>query len=87
MLIFNIYRKFATAKVGHIPLSHTTTRSVTMKKKRILIPLIILIVFILYLNRDTLNPFAPDCKNLPAGTPKPAECQKPVKEVAPGFEL
>ncbi|MCV9877492.1 hypothetical protein [Brenneria izbisi] len=58
-----------------------------MKKKRILIPLIILIVFILYLNRDALNPFAPDCKNLPAGTPKPAECRKPVKEVAPGFEL
>ncbi|WP_168197661.1 hypothetical protein [Brenneria corticis] len=56
-----------------------------MKRKRILIPLIILVVFILYLNRDALNPFAPDCKNIPAGTPKPAECKPKV--VAPGFEL
>ncbi|MBJ7220870.1 MULTISPECIES: hypothetical protein [unclassified Brenneria] len=57
-----------------------------MKRKRILI-LIILVLFILYLNRDALNPFATDCKNIPAGTPKPEECKKPVKEVAPGFEL
>ncbi|MEE3661660.1 hypothetical protein V2I52_06905 [Brenneria sp. g21c3] len=56
-----------------------------MKRKRILIPLIILVLFILYLNRDALNPFATDCKNIPAGTPKPAECKPKV--VAPGFEL
>ncbi|MEC5320324.1 hypothetical protein VSX61_15500 [Brenneria populi subsp. brevivirga] len=58
-----------------------------MKRKRILIPLIILLLFILYLNREALNPFAPDCKNIPAGTPKPEACKKPAKVVAPGFEI
>ncbi|AIK14222.1 hypothetical protein [Pectobacterium atrosepticum] len=58
-----------------------------MKRKRILIPLLILFLFVLYLNRDALNPFAPDCKNLPANQPKPEACKKPVKEVAPGFEI
>ncbi|QTF08448.1 hypothetical protein HC231_11410 [Brenneria izadpanahii] len=58
-----------------------------MKRKRILIPLITLALLILYLNRDALNPFAPDCDNIPAGTPKPEVCNKPAKVVAPGFEL
>ncbi|MCG8707842.1 hypothetical protein JHU04_001039 [Brenneria sp. 4F2] len=54
-----------------------------MKRKRILIPLIVLVLFVLYLNREALNPFAPDCDK----TPKPEACNKPVKVVAPGFEL
>ncbi|TCV05743.1 hypothetical protein EDC54_1059 [Samsonia erythrinae] len=58
-----------------------------MKRKRILIPLLIFILFILYLNRDALNPFAPDCSHLPANQPTPDACKKPVKVVAPGFEI
>ncbi|QZN97541.1 hypothetical protein [Symbiopectobacterium purcellii] len=53
-----------------------------MTKKCLLIAIIVLL---LYLNRDALNPFKPDCTTIPAGAPKPDACQ--VKEVAPGFEI
>lgn len=56
-----------------------------MTKKCLLALLIAFVLLLLYANREALNPFAPDCKAIPAGTPKPDACK--VKVVAPGFEI
>ncbi|MBP2847156.1 hypothetical protein J8655_17005 [Dickeya oryzae] len=58
-----------------------------MKRKRLRTILLILLLLLIYVNRESLNPFTPDCTARSPTTDVPAACRKPVKEVAPGFEL
>ncbi|WP_226067825.1 hypothetical protein [Dickeya zeae] len=57
------------------------------KRKRLRAVLLILLLCLIYLNRESLNPFTPDCSAQLPKSALPAACRKPVKEVAPGFEL
>ncbi|MGM3184417.1 hypothetical protein [Dickeya oryzae] len=57
------------------------------KKKRLRTIVLILLLLLIYVNRELLNPFAPDCNARSPASDVPAACRKPVKEVAPGFEL
>ncbi|MCO7256358.1 MULTISPECIES: hypothetical protein [Dickeya] len=57
------------------------------KKKRLRTIVLILLLLLIYVNRESLNPFAPDCNARSPASDAPAACRKPVKEVAPGFEL
>ena len=49
--------------------------------------LLILLLLLIYVNRESLNPFKPDCSAQVPKSELPAACRKPLKEVAPGFEL
>ncbi|ATO33224.1 hypothetical protein DZA65_02243 [Dickeya dianthicola] len=57
------------------------------KRKRLRSVLLILLLLLLYVNRESLNPFKPDCSAQVPKSELPEACRKPVKEVAPGFEL
>ncbi|AYH48257.1 hypothetical protein [Dickeya fangzhongdai] len=57
------------------------------KRKRLRTVLLILLLLLIYANRESLNPFKPDCSAQVAKSELPKACRKPVKEVAPGFEL
>ncbi|MGM3192316.1 hypothetical protein ACS25B_15620 [Dickeya dadantii subsp. dieffenbachiae] len=57
------------------------------KRKRLRTMLLILLLLLIYVNRESLNPFKPDCSAQVPKSELPADCRKPVKEVAPGFEL
>ncbi|MGM3161594.1 hypothetical protein ACS25C_12530 [Dickeya undicola] len=57
------------------------------KRKRLRTILLIVLLLLIYANRESLNPFKPDCSVQVAKSELPDVCKKPVKEVAPGFEL
>ncbi|MCO7261846.1 hypothetical protein [Dickeya zeae] len=57
------------------------------KKKRLHAIVLILLFLLIYVNRESLNPFAPDCTVRSPAIDVPAACRKPAKEVAPSFEL
>ncbi|AXW87909.1 hypothetical protein AU509_14785 [Lonsdalea britannica] len=48
---------------------------------------LILLLLLIYFNRDTLNPFKPDCSAKNPQASQLEACKKPIKEVAPGFEI
>ncbi|MFP1980392.1 hypothetical protein ACLEE6_04625 [Lonsdalea quercina] len=57
------------------------------KNKRFRRIALILLLLLIYLYRDTLNPFKPDCSAKNPEASQLEECKKPIKEVAPGFEI
>lgn len=67
-------------------ISHEPTLDMK-KKKRLRAIVLILLLLLIYVNRESLNPFVPDCTVRSSASDVPAACRKPVKEVAPGFEL
>ncbi|WP_193746135.1 hypothetical protein [Dickeya dianthicola] len=58
-----------------------------MKKRKRLRSVLLILLLLLYVNRESLNPFKPDCSAQVPKSELPEACRKPVKEVAPGFEL
>ncbi|MCI4115007.1 hypothetical protein E4659_11950 [Dickeya dianthicola] len=57
------------------------------KRLRSVLLILLLLLLLLYVNRESLNPFKPDCSAQVPKSELPEACRKPVKEVAPGFEL
>ncbi|MFP1731449.1 hypothetical protein ACLED1_03975 [Lonsdalea quercina] len=57
------------------------------KNKRFRRIALILLLLLIYLYRDTLNPFKTDCSAKNPQASQLEECKKPIKEVAPGFEI
>ncbi|OSN02623.1 MULTISPECIES: hypothetical protein [Lonsdalea] len=57
------------------------------KNKRFRRIALIVLLLLIYFYRDALNPFKPDCSAKNPQASKLEACNKPIKEVAPGFEI